>query len=168
MANCTTLTPRLPKPALMASAAAADRFAAIWREGVGAESTLKAFAAAGFAALLLSGPAAPIGNVIAVRNIAAVQTPPGAAAAAKVKAPVHSGDVVATGANSAVRAQLADGTFFSLGANGRMTIDKFVYDPSSGKGALVASFSKGALRFVGGKLSKKELVAEERAKRASS
>ncbi len=35
-------------------------------------------------------------------------------------------------------------------------IDKFVYDPGKGKGEMVATFSKGALRFVGGKLSKKQ------------
>jgi hypothetical protein len=35
-------------------------------------------------------------------------------------------------------------------------IDKFVYNPKTGTGSLAASFSKGALRFVGGKLSKHE------------
>ncbi len=37
-----------------------------------------------------------------------------------------------------------------------LVIDKFVYNPSTGTGELAASFSKGALRFVGGKLSKNE------------
>jgi hypothetical protein len=37
-----------------------------------------------------------------------------------------------------------------------LVIDKFVYDPSKGKGEVVASFGKGVMRFVGGKLSKNE------------
>jgi len=51
---------------------------------------------------------------------------------------------------------LLDGSTFTVGPKSSLVIDKFVYDPRSGKGALVASFSKGALRFVGGKLSKDE------------
>jgi len=51
---------------------------------------------------------------------------------------------------------LLDGSTFTVGPGSSLVIDKFVYNPSSGKGALVASFSKGALRFVGGKLSKQE------------
>ena len=51
---------------------------------------------------------------------------------------------------------LVDGSTFTVGPGSSLVIDKFVYNPSSGKGALVASFSKGALRFVGGKLSKND------------
>ena len=45
---------------------------------------------------------------------------------------------------------------FSVGPGSSLIIDKFLYNASTGKGALVASFSKGALRFVGGKLSKND------------
>ena len=51
---------------------------------------------------------------------------------------------------------LVDGSTFTVGPGSSLVIDKFVYNPASGKGALVASFSKGALRFVGGKLSKND------------
>jgi len=44
----------------------------------------------------------------------------------------------------------------TVGPGSSLVIDKFVYNPSSGKGSLVATFSKGALRYVGGKLSKQE------------
>ena len=53
-----------------------------------------------------------------------------------------------------VQVLLVDGSTFTLGPDSNLVIDKFVYDPRSGTGELAASFSKGALRFVGGKLSK--------------
>lgn len=51
---------------------------------------------------------------------------------------------------------LLDGSTFTVGPDSSLVIDKFVYNPGTGKGALVANFSKGALRFVGGKLSKND------------
>ena len=51
---------------------------------------------------------------------------------------------------------LLDGSTFTVGPGSSLVIDKFVYNPGTGKGALVANFSKGALRFVGGKLSKND------------
>jgi hypothetical protein len=51
---------------------------------------------------------------------------------------------------------LLDGSTFTVGPGSSLVIDKFVYNPKSGTGTLAASFSKGALRFVGGKLSKNE------------
>jgi hypothetical protein len=51
---------------------------------------------------------------------------------------------------------LVDGSTFTVGPGSDLVIDKFVYDPSKGKGEVVASFSKGVMRFVGGKISKNE------------
>jgi hypothetical protein len=44
----------------------------------------------------------------------------------------------------------------TVGPGSSLVIDKFVYDPNTGAGELAASFTKGALRFVAGKLSKTE------------
>jgi hypothetical protein len=63
---------------------------------------------------------------------------------------------VNTSANGLVQVLLVDGSTFTVGPNSNLVIDKFVYDPAKGQGEMVATFSKGALRFVGGKLSKKE------------
>lgn len=51
---------------------------------------------------------------------------------------------------------LVDGSTFTVGPGSSVVVDKFVYNPASGRGARIASFSKGALRFVGGKLSKND------------
>ena len=61
-----------------------------------------------------------------------------------------------TSGSGQVLVLLLDGSTFTVGPGSSLVIDKFVYNPGSGKGALVASFSKGALRFVGGKLSKND------------
>ncbi|MXN65863.1 hypothetical protein GR183_13195 [Stappia sp. GBMRC 2046] len=51
---------------------------------------------------------------------------------------------------------LVDGSTFTVGPGSNLVIDSFVYDPASDSGELVATFSKGVARFVGGRLSKKK------------
>ncbi|HZP09483.1 FecR family protein, partial [Methyloceanibacter sp.] len=55
-----------------------------------------------------------------------------------------------------VQVLLVDGSTFTVGPGSDLTIDKFVYDPNKKSGEMVATFSKGVMRFVGGKLSKNE------------
>ena len=55
-----------------------------------------------------------------------------------------------------VQVLLVDGSTFTVGPGSDLVIDKFVYDPKKKSGEIVASFSKGVMRFVGGKISKNE------------
>src|SRR3989337_2722843 len=55
-----------------------------------------------------------------------------------------------------VQVLLVDGSTFTVGPDSDLVIDKFVYDPKKGTGQIAASFSKGVMRFVGGKISKNE------------
>jgi FecR-like protein len=55
-----------------------------------------------------------------------------------------------------VQVLLVDGSTFTVGPNSNLVIDRFVYDPRKKTGELVATFSKGTMRFIGGKLSKNE------------
>jgi hypothetical protein len=55
-----------------------------------------------------------------------------------------------------VQVLLVDGSTFTVGPGSDLVIDKFVYDPKKGTGQIAASFSKGVMRFVGGKLSKND------------
>lgn len=92
-----------------------------------------------------------IGTNAAVRN--SVQTKAASDPAlhpAVVRAPVHIGDVVVSGDKSALQILLVDQSVFTVGANARMTIDKFVYDPSRGSSDIAASVAKGAFRFMSG------------------
>ena len=61
-----------------------------------------------------------------------------------------------TSGEGLVQVLLVDGSTFTVGPGSDLVIDKFVYDPKKGQGEVVASFGKGVMRFVGGKLSKNE------------
>src|SRR3972149_412104 len=61
-----------------------------------------------------------------------------------------------TTASGLVQVLLVDGSTFTVGPGSDLVIDKFVYDPKKQTGQIVASFSKGVARFVGGKISKNE------------
>ena len=55
-----------------------------------------------------------------------------------------------------VQVLLIDGSTFTVGPGSDLVIDKFVYDPNKKSGEVVATFSKGVMRFVGGKISKND------------
>ena len=55
-----------------------------------------------------------------------------------------------------VQVLLVDGSTFTVGPGSDLVINKFVYDPKKGTGQITASFSKGVMRFVGGKISKSD------------
>ncbi len=83
-----------------------------------------------------------------VRMAAATNAP---AHAAQVKERVSLGNQIATGRGSALQVLLLDRTNFQLGANARITVDKFVYDPARASSAVGVSVAKGAFRFMSGK-----------------
>ena len=53
-----------------------------------------------------------------------------------------------------VQILLKDGTAFTVAPNSSLTIDRFVYDPSSGDAKVAANLTKGVFRFIGGRTSK--------------
>ncbi|WMS41152.1 hypothetical protein RDV64_13785 [Acuticoccus sp. MNP-M23] len=65
-------------------------------------------------------------------------------------------DRIVTGDDGLVQVLFVDGSNFTVGPGARVVIDEFVYNPSTGSGSLVAEVTSGALRFVGGKLSKRD------------
>ncbi len=57
-----------------------------------------------------------------------------------------------TGAGARLEAKLDDGTVLTLGQNGKLTVDEFVYRPGEQGNKLVLSATQGAFLFVGGKI----------------
>ncbi|HET7448790.1 MAG TPA: hypothetical protein VFJ49_12930 [Methyloceanibacter sp.] len=55
-----------------------------------------------------------------------------------------------TSTSGFVQVLLVDGSTFTVGPGSDLVIDKFVYDPKKNTGEMVATFSKGVMRFVGG------------------
>ncbi len=108
-------------------------------------------------ALVTSPPAlaaARIGVAAAVTPEARSEPPGEATRTLRIGNSVVYNERIDTSGTGVVQVLLLDGSTFTVGPNSNLVIDKFVYNPGSGKGELVASFTKGALRFIGGKLSK--------------
>src|ERR1700730_6399957 len=82
-------------------------------------------------------------------------TPPGAA----VRQVVIGQDIVhneriATGPTGQTQILFLDQSSLTVGDNADVTIDDFVFDPSTSTGKLAMCATKGILRYVGGALSK--------------
>jgi hypothetical protein len=97
-----------------------------------------------------------VGVAAAVKPDVTSQPPGGDTSTLKIGKSVVYDERINTSGSGVVQVLLLDGSTFTVGPGSSLVIDKFVYNPSTGRGELVASFSKGALRFVGGKLSKNE------------
>ena len=74
--------------------------------------------------------------------------------AAAVGARVREGDVVVTGADGAIGITFRDNSLLSIGPESRLAIDRFVFDPTTHKGAFETSLTKGTLAGVSGKIAK--------------
>ncbi|OYU15776.1 MAG: hypothetical protein CFE37_04385 [Alphaproteobacteria bacterium PA4] len=108
------------------------------------------------AATLLAGStpalAQAVGTNAAIRNQVTMKTARDAAPRpAVLREPVSLGDQIASGAASQLQVLLRDQSVFTIGANARMTIDKFVYDPARGASDVAASVARGAFRFMSGR-----------------
>lgn len=73
--------------------------------------------------------------------------------------PILLGDLIRSGPDSSMQILLLDQTTFTVGPNSEMVIDKFVYDPETGKGELAATTLKGTFRFISGKIAAKDPTA---------
>jgi hypothetical protein len=89
-----------------------------------------------------------------VKPAATSQPPGGETSTLRIGKSVVYDERINTSGSGVVQVLLVDGSTVTVGPGSSLVIDKFVYNPSTGRGELVATFSKGALRFVGGKLSK--------------
>jgi hypothetical protein len=66
---------------------------------------------------------------------------------------VISNETIQTSGDGSANIIFLDRTTMSIGRNSTLIIDKYVYDPSTGKGALTATMAQGVLRFIGGQIS---------------
>jgi hypothetical protein len=67
---------------------------------------------------------------------------------------VQANELITTNANDRAHLLFLDGSSLTVGPNAQLTIDKFVFDPTTKTGELAINASKGVLRLVGGKISK--------------
>lgn len=101
----------------------------------------------------LSATAQSWGRVGAV-NVDATGTPPGGAAKAlTVGGNLIHDERIQTSAKGSTQVIFPDQSTMNVGGNSNIVIDEFVYDPHTGTGKMVASATKGILRYIGGKIS---------------
>lgn len=74
--------------------------------------------------------------------------------------PVYQDEVVVTGFESASEMLLMDDTRVTVGPSSRVVLDRFVYDPDPGKGALVLQATEGVFRFFSGSMASSNYVIE--------
>lgn len=112
----------------------------------GAALVLTALAASAVSAAApqVVGIAATVVNDVRIKGAASPQFRPAAD-----RQRVALADQVQTGRSSRLQLLLLDKSHFTVGANARLTIDRFVYDPAGG--SLTASVAKGAFRFMSGR-----------------
>ena len=111
-------------------------------------------AAAVAAASLAASPvfAQAVGVNAAVRNkVAIVGAGTKKARPAVVRERVILNDEVRTAAASQLQILLLDRTTFTVGANARVAVDRFVYDPARNSRSTGVSVTQGAFRFMSGR-----------------
>ncbi|QEX18958.1 hypothetical protein FRZ44_42700 [Hypericibacter terrae] len=100
-----------------------------------------------------SGLGDPIGEVHAITGSATVTHPNGVTGPLAVGSPIYLNDIVETGDGSAINIQFVDKTTFALADNGRIAIDKLIYDPAGSDNGLGISVVTGAFVFITGAIA---------------
>ncbi len=115
--------------------------------------------AGGFA---LSAGAQTVGKIEGV-SVYAYGQPPGAARRATFENfPVASNEVLETVKDGGLKVRFLDDTELVMGAESLLTVDNSVFNPDRASGKLALSFTKGAFRFVTGKVRKDDVVLTTR------
>ena len=89
---------------------------------------------------------AAIHNKVEIRHVADNKLRP-----AMLRERVLLNDVVRTEAQSQLQILLLDRTTFTVGANARIVVDRFIYDPAAKSRSIGISVTRGAFRFMSGR-----------------
>ncbi len=73
------------------------------------------------------------------------------------RTPVFAQERLETVKNGGVRVKFVDGTDLRLGEQSAIVLDKLVFDPDTQKGTMIATITKGAFRFITGKITAEAL-----------
>jgi FecR protein len=95
-----------------------------------------------------------IGAVAAVKPDAFGAAPSTTEQTLVLGANVVENEKIRTNADGTANLIFADRSTLTVGKGSEVTLDKFVYDPGTKTGNMVLSLGQGALRFIGGQLSK--------------
>jgi len=105
---------------------------------------------AALAAEFIGVAAALRGDVVRVSSVADNAAPGPVSSGTRI----FLGDEIEVASGGRMQIMLLDETVFTLGSGARLIIDEFVYDPVAERGSMTTQITKGAFRFVSGKLAK--------------
>ncbi len=103
---------------------------------------------------LAQAGAPQIGEVTELAGSAAVTRGGGAPQPLGLGDPIFLDDLLETGAGAQLSVTFVDGTLFSLSGEGRMEVDRLVFDPDGSDNQLLLSLLQGTFGFVSGQISK--------------
>ena len=69
---------------------------------------------------------------------------------------VYEKQIITTGKRARVQVIFNDDSVFTIGRNSEIILDEFVYDPATGDGKSLIEATKGVVKFVTGKIAKKD------------
>ena len=107
--------------------------------------------------IVSGGPGlAEIGAVGAVNPLTTGQ-PPAAPEPLQLEIaePVVQDEIIVSGLDGAAQIMFLDQTTLTVGPNAEVVLDSFVYDPAEDAGDMALTLTRGALRFIGGRISKR-------------
>lgn len=122
-----------------------------WRRTKIARGLAYVAAAAMVALPSLAAAQEAIGINAAVRNQVQIRRGAAPPRPAVLRQRVALNDEVRTGAASQLQILLLDRSVFTVGANARLTVDRFVYDPRRSVRSVGATVTRGAFRFISGR-----------------
>jgi hypothetical protein len=114
--------------------------------------------AAGLALFTTAHAQSRIGVTQATENKPIGKPPGGVDRVLRVGTDVQANEIISTAANDRAHLVFLDGTTLTIGPSSSMTIDKFVYDPTTQKGELAVNATKGVFRVIGGRISKTSAI----------
>jgi hypothetical protein len=94
-----------------------------------------------------------LGKVGAVNQDATGTPPDGSAHTLVVGAGVVYKEKIQTSAQGSTQILFPDQSTLNIGRSSSLVIDEYVYDPKTSTGTMLASLSRGVVRFVGGQIS---------------
>jgi hypothetical protein len=117
---------------------------------------------AALSALILAvgtGAAAdPIGAATLVEPVAERSPPDGDWAVIDLAGPVYLNDQIRAGDAGGLRITFLDESELALGPGSELVIDRFVFDPASGNGEMLASLGSGLFRFASGQIGSEAIT----------
>jgi len=72
----------------------------------------------------------------------------------EIRDEIYQDQLIKTGPDGATEISFLDETTITIGPDSELTLDKFVFNPEPGQGAVVVTLSTGVIRFFSGKLPK--------------